>query len=316
MVVKYLIKMKNNILVAGSGNITGINIIKALIVSEHNFVIGCDFNELNPANKYCENLVVSKCNLNSYLNEILKIIDDYKIKYIFTSNDHELRVLVNNISILTSRNVYLNGFSINTLKFLNKIDTNNLFVDNDILTPKEYQKDKITFPVVIRKNEMGDGQKFVYIVNSSEDLFKIPESQFENAIYTEYIEGPEYTIDVVCSQDSKVYSAVPRLRKEVRNGMVFFAEIENNDSVINNTIKLAEQLKLTGVNCIQCILNNNKCYFIEVNPRPGSGMDLSIVAGVNMPQIWIDLMSNKKIEYKEPEWGLKMLRHYDGYYFK
>ncbi len=308
--------MKNNILVAGSGNITGINIIKALVVSEHNFVIGCDFNELNPANKYCENLVVSKCNFKSYLNEILKIIDDYKINYIFTSNDHELRVLVNNISILASRNVYLNGFSINTLKFLNKIETKDLFTKNNILTPKEYHKNDIDFPVVIRKNEMGDGQKFVYIINSSEELTKIPLIQFESAIYTEFIEGQEFTIDLVCSQDSKVYSAVPRLRKEVRDGMVFFAEIVNNDIVINSTIKLAEQLKLTGVNCVQCILNNNQCYFIEVNPRPGSGMDLSTAAGINMPQIWIDLMNNEKIEYKKPEWGLKMLRHYDGYYFK
>lgn len=308
--------MRNNILVAGSGNITGINIIKALVLSEHNFVIGCDFNELNPANKYCKNLVVSKCNQESYFEEILKIIEDYNINYIFTSNDHELRVLVNNISILAGRNVCLNGFGINTLKFLNKLDTTNLFINNNILAPKEYQKNNIAFPVVIRKNEMGAGQKFVYIVNSSEELYKIPVDQIENAIYTEFIKGHEFTIDVVCDQDSKVYSAVPRLRKEVRDGMVYFAEVEKNEIVINHTVKLAEQLKLTGVNCVQCILNNNQCYFIEVNPRPGSGMDLSTAAGVNMPQIWIDLMSNNKIEYKEPQWGLKMLRHYDGYYFR
>jgi carbamoyl-phosphate synthase large subunit len=202
------------------------------------------------------------------------------------------------------------------LEFLNKIDTYNLFITNDILTPKEYHKDNIEFPVVIRKNEMGTGQKFVYIIDSFEEFSKIPIDHLENAIFTEFVEGQEFTIDVVCSQDSKVYSAVPRLRKEVKDGMVVFAEIINNDLVVNNTIKLAEQLKLTGVNCVQCILNNNKCYFIEVNPRPGSGMDLSTAAGVNMPQIWIDLMENKKTEYLEPDWGLKMIRHFDGYYFK
>lgn len=308
--------MLKNILVAGSGNITGINIIKALIQSENNFVIGCDFKELNPANKYCNNLVVSKCNLDTYFNEILKIIDDYNIKYVFTSNDHELRVLVKNHSILESKNVYLNGFSVNTLKFLNKIQTYNLFINNNVKTPKEFQKNNIVYPVVIRKNEMGDGQKFVHIVNSFEELNGIPKVQLENAIFTEFIEGNEYTIDVVCSQDSKVLSVVPRLRKEVRDGMVFFAEVEKNDIVINYTLKLAEHLKLTGVNCVQCIFNNNQCYFIEVNPRPGSGMDLATAAGINMPQIWIDLLNNNKIEFKEPQWGLKMLRHYDGYYFR
>jgi carbamoyl-phosphate synthase large subunit len=307
---------RKNILVAGSGNITGINIIKSLVISQDNFVVGCDFNELNPANKYCQNLVVSKSDQEFYLNEIIQIIEDYNINYIFTSNDHELRVLVNNISLLTAKNVYLNGYGLKTLEFLNKIDTYNLFITNDILTPKEYHKDNIEFPVVIRKNEMGNGQKFVYIIDSFEEFSKIPIDHLENAIFTEFVEGQEFTIDVVCSQDSKVYSAVPRLRKEVKDGMVVFAEIINNDLVVNNTIKLAEQLKLTGVNCVQCILNNNKCYFIEVNPRPGSGMDLSTAAGVNMPQIWIDLMENKKTEYLEPDWGLKMIRHFDGYYFK
>lgn len=307
---------RKNILVAGSGNITGINIIKSLVISQDNFVVGCDFNKLNPANKYCHNLVVSRSDQEFYLNEIIQILEDYNINYIFTSNDHELRVLVNNISLLTAKNVFLNGYGLKTLEFLNKIDTYNLFIANDILTPKEYHKDNIEFPVVIRKNEMGNGQKFVYIIDSFEEFSKIPIDHLENAIFTEFVEGQEFTIDVVCSQDSKVYSVVPRLRKEVKDGMVVFAEIINNDLVVNNTIKLAEQLKLTGVNCVQCILNNNKCYFIEVNPRPGSGMDLSTAAGVNMPQIWIDLMENKKTEYLEPDWGLKMIRHFDGYYFK
>lgn len=308
--------MKNNILVTGSGNITGVNIIKALVGCENNFVIGCDFNELNFANKYCENLLVPKCDQDEYLIKVLNIIDEYKIKFIFTSNDHELRALTSNIILLLNRNVSLNGYGINTLKFLNKIETSNLFIQNNILTPKEYQRDNIQYPVVIRKNEMGDGKKFVHIVNSSLDLEKIPNFQLENAIYTEFIEGEEFTIDIICGLDSMVYSAVPRLRKEVRDGMVFYAEIVKNDVVINYSIKLAETLKLTGVNCVQCIFNDNKCYFIEVNPRPGSGMDLTTNSGVNMPQMWIDLLNEKVVVNKKPNWDLKMLRHYDGYYFK
>lgn len=308
--------VKKNILVAGSGNITGINIIKALNESKNNLVVGCDFVELNPANKYCRNFVVPKCNEETYFEEILEIIDNLEIKYIFTSNDHELRVLTKNISKIKQRNVYLNGLSHNTLILLNKVETNKLFVENDILTPQEYSKSNLDFPVVIRKNEMGNGPKFVYIVYSTNELHKIPNRELDIAMYTEYIDGQEFTIDIICCPDSKVYSVVPRLRRVVKDGMVFFAEIVKNEFIIKQTIKLAEKLKLTGVNCVQCIFKNNQCYFFEVNPRPGSGMDLTTAAGINMPQMWIDLLNNRKIKYKEPKWGLKMIRYFEGYYFK
>jgi hypothetical protein len=32
--------------------------------------------------------------------------------------------------------------------------------------------------------------------------------------------------------------------------------------------------------------------------------------------MWIDLLNDKDVVEIEPNWGLKMLRHYDGYYFK
>jgi len=308
--------MKNSILVTGTNNITGINIIKALLVNDKNIIYGCDYNEINVANKFCQNFVVSKSNHSTYIKEIIDIIEKYNVKYIIPSNDHELRVLSENINQLLSKGIYLNGFSTHTINFLNKVETTYIFNKNNILTPKRYNKNNIEFPLVVRKNEMGNGKKFVHIVNSNSEFELLPKDEIETAILTQYVGGNEFTIDVVCDLDSNVYSVVPRLRREVIGGMVSFAEIVKNENVISATKELASKLKLTGINCVQCIVKDKECYFIEVNPRPGSGMDLTTNSGVNMPQMWLDLLNKKHVTDLEPNWGLKMLRYYDGYYFK
>lgn len=308
--------MGNTILITGTNNITGINIIKALQLDESNKVYGCDFSTLNIANKYCLNFQVSNSDKNSYISELLDIVEKYNIKFIIPSNDHELRVLTENISLFLEKNISLNGYGENTLKFLNKSETTSIFLHNKIQTPTEYSKDSLKFPLVVRKNSMGQGKKFVYIISSINEYGLLPEEELNNAVFTQYIEGDEYTIDIICDNNSNVYSIVPRLRRKVINGMVHFAEIIKNDFVIDSVRNLVQKLKLTGVNCVQCIVNSEGCYFIEVNPRPGSGMDLSVNANVNLPQMWLDLNNNLKVEYTQPIWGMKMLRHSDGYYFK
>jgi carbamoyl-phosphate synthase large subunit len=308
--------MNKSILVAGTNNITGLNIIKSLLVCKENIVYGSDFAELNVANKYCCNFVVPRANESNYIDELLKLVEDNAIRFIIPSNDHDLRILCENIDLLDSKGVTLNGFGLNTLRFLDKYETGLLFRNNDIRTPREFQEFEIELPVVVRKSQMGSGSKYVEYLHSNADLLNFKRCEASDPIFTEYIDGEEFTIDLVCDDNSKAYGIVPRLRKKVVNGMVHFAEIVRDEKIISATRDLALKLNLRGINCVQCIVNSDGCYFIEVNPRPGSGMDLSVNAGINLPQIWIDLISGKEHQMNEPIWGMKMLRHFDGYYFQ
>jgi carbamoyl-phosphate synthase large subunit len=308
-----------NVLIAGSGNITGINVIRA-IAKDVPLVVGTDCDYENPANKFCQNYVVPRAAHPDYMPTIMEIAKKRRITHIIASNDHEVRALSKHIDELQKENIIFNGFGINTLNCLNKEQTAKLFYGNNITTPDVLND--IDFPCVIRKNNVGDRQKFVFIVKSKQEM---PAVDLREAIITRYVKGDEYTIDILCDNESNALSVVPRLRRKVQGGMVHFAEIVKDNSLINKATELAKTLSLKGINCVQCIENEENTgggvnsinhYFTEINPRPGSGLDLTINAGVNMPLLWIKQTCGKEIKVAEPLWGMKMLRYYDGYYYK
>ena len=79
----------------------------------------------------------------------------------------------------------------------------------------------------------------------------------------------------------------------------------------------ARALRLVGINCLQCILDDQgRTWFFEVNPRPGSGMDLTTQGGVNMPKLWLDVLDGRKPVVPEPDWGLQMVRYAAARFFR
>lgn len=304
---------KVNVLVAGSGNVTGMNIIQALINQEDIIVYGCDFDVINPSNQWCESLEVPKCVSKDYPDVIKKIIKEKSITHIIASNDHDVRAL-SLLKQCTPNFPFFNGFSKNILACLDKKETEYLFDTAGVQTPHEVG-DKYDFPYVLRKESMGNSRKFVYIVKNEDDLKGIPEEHFNDGIMTKFVEGTEYTVDVICDCNSNILSAIPRKRIEVIGGMVHHAQIIKEDKLISLCNQIVKSVGLVGMNCIQCITDGVNYNFIEINPRPGSGIDLSINSGINMPLLWIYDTLNIKQEIPTPKWGLQMKRYYSGYYY-
>ncbi len=302
------------ILIAGSGNTTGINVIRALAPTFQ--VVGCDYSEINPANVFCENYLVPPCYSSTYSTQILKLVDTLHISHIIATNDHDVRSLSLLYDELKKRNVAFNGYCRNIFACLDKEQTSNMFLENRILTPKKLSKNYRIPPFVLRKREMGNERKFLYIVKNEEDLEIVPLEAFERGILTEYVEGEEYTIDVLCDDNSSLLVAIPRLRVEIRNGMVWHGKIVKDEVLIDKVGEVVSKIGLKGIACIQCIKQGDKYYFIEINPRPGSGIDLSINGNVNLPLLWIQLTLGEKIEIPSPNWGLQLVRYYTGYFFK
>lgn len=305
--------MKIVVLVAGSGNTTGLNVIKALC--NHYEVIGCDYCKANPANLFCRNYQVPAAASAEYAGAILDIIKKEGVTHVIASNDHDLRTLANLNAELDAHGVNFNGYTKDILKFLDKDETYKHFLTNGILTPKVYESEP-QFPFVLRKCKMGDEHKFVHIVKTEEEYCKIPEWDKRHGIYSEFIDGQEYTIDVLCDENANVLSATPRLRLEVRGGMVWHGKVIHDVKLIETVKVVCKKVNIIGIACLQCIKQNDAYYFIEINPRPGSGIDLSIAAGNNLPLLWVKLSCGEVVEVKEPNWELELIRYYQGYYFK
>jgi len=134
-----------------------------------------------------------------------------------------------------------------------------------------------------------------------------------NAICQEYIEGIEFTCDVYVDFSGKVRCVVPRQRLEVRAGEVSKARIVKDPVVIETVTGLVAALGAgPGVITVQLIqTKERKLKFIEINPRFGGGVPLSIRAGANFPK-WIlqeVLGIQTKIRPRGYRDGLTMLRY-------
>lgn len=311
--VTSIMENKVNVLVAGSGNVTGMNVIRALVGEPNVTIYGCDFDAVNPSNQWCQSFEVPRCASPDYPEAILNIVEKYHITHIIASNDHDVRAL----AVLKSQHPnfpFFNGYAPNILACLDKKETEALFEKAGVQTPMEIH-DRNDFPYVLRKESMGSNRKFVHIVKSAVDAMDIPEEHYADGIMTRYVEGIEYTVDVFCDSNSNMLSAVPRKRINVVGGMVHHAQIVKEDKLISLCSLLAKSIGLVGMSCIQCITDGINYNFIEINPRPGSGIDLSINSGVNMPLLWLKETMGEMYDVKGPKWGLQMKRYYSGYYF-
>ena len=306
-------RLKNPvILIAGSGNTTGVNVIKALL-NEYR-VIGSDYNYINAANKICRNIVVSPANHKNYSSDILKIIDDYDVTHIISTNDHDTRTLLGMHDIFVEKGVIHNGYCSNALALLDKELTTELFRANNIRTPMLLSEHRL--PFVLRKKEMGSKSKFLYIAKDETDIEKIPIDCFDNGIITEFVEGVEFTIDVLCNDESDAICVIPRQRLEVKGGMVWHGKISYEEALIDIVKSICKKLRLVGIMCLQCLkTETNEYTFIEINPRAGSGIDLSVNGGCNLPALWVKSTINTAYEIPSPDWGLEMIRYNSAYFF-
>jgi carbamoyl-phosphate synthase large subunit len=157
------------------------------------------------------------------------------------------------------------------------------------------------------------------VYNKKELMFFL--EYLDDPIVQEFIEGDEYTTDVLVDFHGKVQCAVPRLRIETRAGEVSKAVTVNDKEIIEWSYKITGLL--TGaIGCItlQCIKQEDgEIKFIEINTRFGGGFPLTAVAGANYPLWILQMLSNQPVqEDMQAQWqdNFAMLRFDQGLFTK
>lgn len=159
------------------------------------------------------------------------------------------------------------------------------------------------------KPRSGMGSKNVHIVSEEEVLPVF--NKIEHPIVQRYISGQEYSIDVFINDFGQVLSVVPRLRLEVRSGEVSKSITTENKEIIELTVQLVQHLGLTGPATLQGIRESSTglFYFIEVNPRFGGGVPLTIEAGIPYAEFIKETYRQDQGVLYPYQSGLKMLRY-------
>ncbi|PHA03093.1 transcriptional regulator [Bacillus pseudomycoides] len=281
-------------------------------------IITADLKETAPTVYFSDkHFIVPRVTEENYVEELLQICQKENISLIIPLIDTELILLAENKPIFEEIGVkvLVSSKELNEIAN-NKVNTYNFFISHNILTPKVYSDEEIhrkkyQFPVLIKPRDGSSSKGVTKIKNEKElNFFK---DYIPNAMIQEYVSGEEYTVDVMVDFDGNIKTIVPRLRIETRAGEVSKGVTKKDHKIIKAVENVVKNLP-APVGCItlQCFKKaDGEITFIEINPRFGGGIPLSIEAGANFPLWTIKMCQGEVFAEKDFSWkeNLMMLRY-------
>jgi carbamoyl-phosphate synthase large subunit len=144
-------------------------------------------------------------------------------------------------------------------------------------------------PVVVKPTS-GAGSSGVTIVRERSDLPRALAAAGAAPLVQRFIEGEEFTVDMLMAPDGRALAAAPRQRVEVRAGQSYKGRTVDDPALAEAATRAAVALKLDGPSNIQLIrAPDGRPTFIEANPKFAAAMGLSIGAGLNLPWLYVKL---------------------------
>lgn len=286
-------------------------------------ILGVDANpELAPAGYFTDAVLrIPRVNETGYLDALLETCRREKVNLLIPLYEPEFLLLDQHRNNFTQIGATLMLSRKETLEACaDKFKTYSFFKEHSIQTPVTWQAKEIPpvnkFPLFV-KPRTGMGSIGVQKVGSQAQLDFLL-NQNPELIIQEYISGKEYTLDVLLDLNGQVISVVPRERIEVRSGEVVKSRIVRRQDLMDQGKLIAERLGIIGPGTIQCIDDGNQIFWIEVNPRFGGGVPLSIKAGVDYPYFLYQMCQGRKIQpmMGQFEDNMVMLRYDQALYLE
>ena len=282
-------------------------------------LLGTDATELSSALQLCDKgFLVRPITHANYIKQLLSIVRTNNVKLLIPTVDLDLKLLAQNkpkfaaagccVLVSTPDVVDICQDKRKTFRFLLK----NGFDTPLTMSPRAaLSKKKLNWPCFLKPWD-GYASRGNAIVNNREELLFFAKI-VPNCIVQEFIKGTEHTCDVYVDFGMKVRCVVPRKRIEVRAGEVSKGQVVKHLRIMSEAARLVKALGAgPGVITLQLFLTGDgKIKFVEINPRFGGGVPLSIKAGANFPK-WIlqeSLGEKTNIRFNSFKDNLIMLRY-------
>ena len=284
-------------------------------------LLGTDTTVLSSALQLCDKkFVVKPTTHTGYVNQLLKIVRANSVKLLVPTVDLDLKILAQNksrfaelgCSVLIS-SVQVVDICQDKRKFYRFLVNNGFDAPRTVTVRTALSTGKLNKPWFLKPWD-GYASRGNVVVNCRKELLFFSK-RISNCIVQEFIKGAEHTCDVYVDFGMKVRCVIPRKRIEVRAGEVSKGKTVKQLSIMSEAAGLVEALGAgPGVITVQLFLTEDgKIKFIEVNPRFGGGVPLSIKAGANFPK-WIlqELLGKRtSIKFDGFKNNLIMLRYDD-----
>lgn len=296
---------KVNVLVTSAGGASAINVMQALRSQNEIPVrlIGVDMNATAAGLHLADaSYTVPKATESAFIPEVLKICKQEAVDVVVPILSVEMPVFAKRVDEFTCRGIDMLISRPEVIETCNdKWLTYSFFTETGVPTPQTWQpnqfpqKDKLPFPIIIKPN-VGSGTRHTYRVENFEQV-KALLPLVPSPILQEFIEGQEYTIDLLADRQSNLLAAIPRERVRTSGGKSVVAKTITDPEMLGWVKKIIKQIGLVGAANIQCFRNGNSLLFTEINARfAAGGLLLAVAAGVNTPLLFLKLALGESVK--------------------
>jgi carbamoyl-phosphate synthase large subunit len=142
--------------------------------------------------------------------------------------------------------------------------------------------EKASFPLFARPDSVSGSRGAVYI--ESEERLAVELKRRPDLVVTEFVDGPEFSIDAFSAPGGRITHAICRQREEVKGGLAVRSVVVPIGARREIVERLGRHLGLFGFFNLQFRSHpGGDDYFFDLNPRLGGAMALSFAAGLDAP---------------------------------
>jgi carbamoyl-phosphate synthase large subunit len=274
-------------------------------------VIVTDVNPLSPAVHVADRAYrVPLATDPDYLPELLDICEAERVRLVVPTIDDELALFGEARDRFAHIGATVACSPASTSQICNdKFSTCSHLLAAGVAAAQTYLPDSIpssaSLPLFI-KPRVGRGAVGAYQVRTQEEL-RFFLGYVADPVVQEYLDGPEFTLDVLCDFEGRPLSIVPRERVVIRAGVIDRGRTVNDPRLIELAKAACAVLPFTGPVNIQCRMRGSEPVIFEINPRFSGGIPLTIQAGADFAQMLVLMAMGKKVaptvgEFRDGLW--------------
>jgi len=350
-VYSLVLKSKIKILMTGAGAPGGPGIIKCLKQDSRIDLVVGDM-DCNASGKYLADSFIQlpSAKDDSFIEHVLDICIQNNIEMIFPLVTMELFKFSKSIKLFKKHNIHVVVSDFDSLSIANDkialyqhLDINGIVVpdyrvakNNDDLFNAIHELGYPEKPIAIKPG-IANGSRGVRIINDGIDRFDLMFNYKPNNLYlslselksilknkeipdmlvSEFLPGPELTIDTVVNSKHELEIALIRTRDKMNNGISVAGRFIESGHVKKYCSEIINSMKLMGPIGIQVKEScDGEFKIIEMNPRIQGTSVAALGLGINLPMHSISSILNWKVDPIIKSSGVGFARFYDEVYFE
>ena len=305
------------ILITSAGATNAINVIDALRRTSLPLrLVCCDLDPLAAGLFMAERgYVLPRAADPGFIPRLLEICSRERVDAILPIYSAELPVFARHKEKIEAHGIRLSVPEESTLALCDdKLSVIKFFESIGVAHPKTWSYDEaiggeFNYPLFL-KRRTGSGSKDALRVDSRRDLEYRLKPDF---VVQEYLDGEEFTVDVMSDLDGRMIAASPRARNRIYGGLSIRGTTIQDQEIIAASKKIVEALRLPGPSNLQCKRTAAGLKFFEINPRFASGgLPLAVAAGLNAPEILVRLLMGWELPEIKIREGVVMNRYWSS----